>query len=81
MTGLRISRVTHAAFENTLSLPRKSIMLDFEPEDITDTSLLAQPALVKLEADFLALTYLASQPGTLLAVIGVTLVVLSLTSL
>ncbi len=56
-------------------------MLDFEPEDITDTSLLAQPALVKLEADFLALTYLASQPGTLLAVIGVTLVVLSLTSL
>lgn len=56
-------------------------MLDFEPEDLTDGALLAQPALVKLEADVIAFLYMALQPGTLLAAVGITLAVLSLSSL
>lgn len=56
-------------------------MLDFEPEEVTDGSLLAQPALVKLEADIVAFLYLALQPAILLAIAGFSLAILSLTSL
>lgn len=56
-------------------------MLDFETEDIADGTLLGNPALVKLEADLVAFAYLAFQPATLLAILGLTLAAVSVTSM
>ena len=60
---------------------RKPIMLDFESEDVADGTLLANPALVKLEADLVAFAYLAFQPVTLLAILGLALAAISVTSI
>lgn len=56
-------------------------MLDFESEDVADGTLLANPALVKLEADLVAFAYLAFQPVTLLAILGLALAAISVTSI
>jgi len=60
---------------------RKPIMLDFETEDFVDATILANPVLVKLETDLVAFLFLAFQPATLLAVLGLTAAFFSVSSL
>ena len=56
-------------------------MLDFETEDFVDATILANPVLVKLETDLVAFLFLAFQPATLLAVLGLTAAFFSVSSL